>query len=215
MIDSIFARQCGLMAKIITRLHEDALTPEEKRALEAVISQMPTKKDYALSEQLAAVIQMLMDYENGLSMLLGRVAPPDSAQIQDMINSFNPPGELGVRVDGGQSTPLAERLIYTEETFNSVIARCGGWGHINKELNNWIKVRPNEWAIIRDHVRWVRIQSSRLSGSMLEKIARIHSCSTDTVSRLVSRFPRDIAYSITRSPADGVLTLRSTEERAI
>ncbi len=174
-----------------------------------MIAQTPLRSDYKLVEQLTAVIQMVTLCPNGLSMLLGRVSPPTSEQINEMILSFSPTrGDLGVRVEGGQSVPHAERLIYTEETFSAVVAVCGGWAHIADVAKGWMKMFPNGWGILVDHTRWVRTKTLRVDGSSLGKIAEIHGYSVDTVRNVITTFPRELAESVLASPVNGEFDLR-------
>jgi hypothetical protein len=190
-------------------LGEYEMTPDEKVAVDEIIKQTPTRTDYKLCEQLAAIIQMLISCPNGLSMLLGRVSPPDSEQINEMILSFSPAGnDLGVRVDGGQNIPQAERLIYTAEAFCAVISACGGWGHIVEAARGYMKVFPNEWAIIMDHTRWVKTKITRMDGSSLKKVADLHGCSVDAVRNAINSFPRELAEAILATPQDGEFNLR-------
>jgi hypothetical protein len=194
-------------------LGEYEMTPDEKVAVDEIIKQTPTRTDYKLCEQLAAIIQMLISYPNGLSMLLGRVSPPDSEQINEMILSFSPAGnDLSVRVDGGVSIPQAERLVYTEEAFCAVIAVCGGWDHIIEAARAFMKVFPNTWAIIMDHTRWVRTKITRMDSSSLKKVADMHGCSVDTVRNVINAFPRELAEAILATPMNGEFELRSIED---
>jgi hypothetical protein len=208
MIDQLIALQIGALANTIKRLHEEELTEDEVVAIAEIIEQIPTRSDYRLFEQLAAIIQMLMAYPKGLSILLGRVAPPTSEQIIEMILAFSPASaDLGVRVDGGLNTPLAERLIYTEQTFFMIIADIGGWKHINDVTREYMALFPNTWAIIMDHTRWVRTKTTRIDGSSLKKVADAHGCSIETVRHHINSFPCELARAILASPQDGHLIL--------
>jgi hypothetical protein len=210
MIDQIFALQVGLLAGIIKRVHEESLTPEEKGGIEELLGQIPSRSDYKLSEQLSAIIQMITLYPTGLSMLLGRVNPPTSEQVNEMILAFTPTGgDLGVRVVGGASIPQAERLIYTEETFSEVIAVCGGWPHISDVARCWMKYNPNGWAVMMDHTRWVKTKITRIDGSTLKKVADAHGISVDTVRNTINSFPKELAEAILATPLEDKFDLRS------
>ena len=213
MIDALFAKQLSILAAVIEREFEGSLSDEEQEAIRAIIDQAPKGNSYRLSEQLASIIRMLMQYPRGLSILLGREAPPStSKEINDMIVSFTPAPEPIGRVDGGQSIPLAERLIYTEETFRRVISECGGWKHIAGVVCGWMRMYPNNWAIIKDHVAWVEAASSRIDGSILDKLAKYHGCSTDTINRMVNKFPIELAEAILRSPIGDSFDLSDASE---
>jgi hypothetical protein len=213
MIDQVIALQIGTLAKVIQRLSENELTADEREAINEIVSQIPTRSDYKLHEQLAAIIQMLVSYPNGLNVLLGRVPPPGSEQINEMILLFSPSsGDLGVRVDGGTSIPQAERLIYSEEAFCAVIAVCGGWSHIAKVTQDYMKVFPNTWGIVMSHTRWCRSKITRMDGSVLEKVASMNCCSADGVRNVINKFPQELANAILASPRDGELILGSIKD---
>jgi hypothetical protein len=212
MNDQYFALQVGAMAKIIKRLHKAALKDDELAEIEAIIEQIPRRRDYRLIEQLAAVIKMLVTYPNGLNMLLGRVNPPSVEQINDIILAFTPPeNDLGAKVDGGSNIPYAERLIYTAETFSEVVTVCGGWPHIVEVTKSWLKVYPNSWSVVLDYTRWVKTKNTRIDGSVLKKIAEIHGYSTTTVLNIIDSFPRELADAILMSPRDGQFDLRAVD----
>jgi hypothetical protein len=214
MNDSLIASQIALLAKTVKKIDRGyQLTQDENEALEDIISRAPTRSDYKLVEQLTAVIQMLASYPKGLSILLGRITPPSSEQISEMIFSFSPAGgDAGVRVDGGQSAPQAERMIYTEESFNAVVTVCGGWEHIADIAKGYIKMYPNAWGIVMDHARWVRTKITRIDGSSLKKIADIHGISVDAIRNTVISFPRELAEAILASPVNGNFDLRGVDD---
>jgi hypothetical protein len=212
MNDQYFALQVGAVAKIIKRLHKSALKDDELAEIDALIEQIPRRSDYRLIEQLAAVIQMMMFYPNGLNMLLGRVKPPAVEQINDIILVFTPAGnDLGTKVEGGSNIPYAERLIYTAETFSEVVAVCGGWAHIVEVTKSWLKVYPNSWGVVLDYTRWVKTKNTRIDGSVLKKIANLHGYSTTTVLNIINSFPRELADAILMSPRDGQFDLRAVD----
>ena len=201
MIDQIIALQIGALAKAIKRILRRDLTDDELIAIDDIIEQIPTRTDYRLFEQLDAIIQMLMDYPKGLSMLLGRVPPPTTEEINEMILLFTPVSSpLGVRVEGGVRLPQAERLIYTEQAFSAVIAEVGGWSHINEVARGYIKVYPNAWNIVTDHIRWVKTKITRVDGLSLKKVAEANGCSVETVRNTINSFPQELAQAILASP---------------
>jgi hypothetical protein len=213
LIDQIIALQIGTLAKVAERLHGNDLSDDEKAAIKEIIAQIPTRTDYRLFEQLEAVIQMLIASPKGLSILLGRTPPPTTEQIGEMIMAFSSTScDLGVRVDGGLVIPQAERLIYTEQSFNAIIAEVGGWKHINAVAKGYMKLYPNAWAIVMNHTRWVRTKISRIDGSSLKKVADAYQCSVETVRNTINSFPRELARAILASPVDDDFDLRALED---
>lgn len=213
MVDGIIAMQMGLVAGILKRLHADDLTSDEKRCLDDMVAQIPTREDYTLVEQLAEIIRMLVGFPKGINMLLGRIPPPTLEEINEMILAFRSAGpDLGTRVDGGENIPTAERLIYTADTFTAVLEACGGWKHISVVANGWIKLSPNAWAIVLDHVRLVRTKVTRIDGSSVKKIADAHGCATDTIHNVVNVFPKELAAAILSSPIGDSFELKAVDE---
>jgi hypothetical protein len=206
--DLFIARQFGEIAKVIKRIHEKELEPGEAAVIDAIIEQTPARSEYRLFEQLEAIIRMLVAAPNGLSFLLGRMPPPTTGQINEMILMYSPPGDdLGTRVEGGLMTPQAERLIYTEETFSAAVEKAGGWPHIHGVSREHMKIYPNTWSIIMGHVRWVRTKITRADGSSLSKVADANGVSVETVRNVIRSFPLELAHAILASPREGEFDL--------
>jgi hypothetical protein len=202
--DLYLALQIGTLAKAIKKINDGKLDAEVLSALDKIIEQTPTRSDYRLYEQLKAIIEMLVAYPKGLSILLGRVSPPTTEQINEMILMFEPAGpEIGVRVEGGKMIPKAERLIYTEQAFSAVIAETGGWPHINEVARGFMKAFPNTWHIVSSHTRWVKTKITRMDGSTMRKVAEINGCSIEGVRNTINSFPLELAKSILNSPLNG------------
>ena len=159
---------------------------------------------YEVIQRLAAIIKLLADYPQGLSMLTGSVPPPSAKDINIIIESIRPTAEP-TRTSGGTNEPEADRLLDTEELFNSVIERVGGWRHINESVCEWKKVYPKAWRVVTDNVRFSR---SRVDGVNYDFIARRNHLCRDTVYRIINNFPQELAVAIMNTPIDGVLQLR-------
>lgn len=158
---------------------------------------------YKLAEQLTIAIDLLVShYPQGLSVLLGQVEPPTSQDIAELVASFSGGDDLGIRVGGGESVPEAERMLSTAERFFDVIERAGGWDHISSVVRDWSMHYSATWAIIVDHVCWVQGGFSRVDVSQLERIAKKHATTVDTVCRKKREFPSVIARAILRVPKD-------------
>lgn len=173
---------------------------------------------YGLIEQLTAVVKFLMDYPQGLSMLLGRVPPPSCEDIEAMIETARPASEQTLdlagnplRVDGGGTASFeADRRIDGEERWNRIIERAGGWEHIYTVTRDWTRCYPSSWAVIVDHVRTAR---SRVDFVTMEAIAKRHGVSHDWVCKTVQEFPQRLATYILNTPIDGEFELSATVDR--
>jgi hypothetical protein len=71
-------------------------------------------------------------------------------------------------VDGGKDYLECEAMIDSEERFNAVIARAGGWEQINEITVGWAAYYSLRWSVIVDFVTWARLSTSRLDGSICE-----------------------------------------------
>lgn len=159
---------------------------------------------YKLAEQLTVAIDLLIShYPQGLSVLLGQVEPPTSQDIAELVASFSGGDDLGVRVDGGESVPEAERMLATAEKYFDVIEKAGGWDHIVSVVLEWSEHYSKTWGIIVDHVRWVQGGFSRVDESQLDRIAKKHHTTIDTVCRKKREFPSVLARAILRTPKHG------------
>ena len=159
---------------------------------------------HEVTQQLAAIIKLLTDYPQGLSMLTGSVPPPSARDINIIIESVRPASEP-VHTSGGTSELEADRLLDTEDAFNRIIERVGGWGHINESVREWIKVYPKAWRVVADNVRFAK---SRVDGVNYDFIARRNHLCRDTVYRIINNFPQELAIAIMNTPIDGILRLR-------
>ena len=173
---------------------------------------------YGLIKQLAAVVKYLMDYPQGLSMLLGRVPPPSCEDIEAMIETARPVSEQTLdkagnpmRVDGGApEVSEADRLLDSEDRWNRIIERAGGWEHIYAVTRDWTRCYPSSWAVIVDHVRTAR---SRVDFVTVEAIAKRHGVSHDWVCKTVQEFPHRLATYILNTPIEGEFDLSATVDR--
>ena len=157
--------------------------------------------------KLASIIKLLMDYPGGLSMLLGITPPPSCAAIEEMFESvrYNPEQTLGLdgfpmRVSGGNVIKEfdGDIRINNEERFNSVIASCGGWEHVNNVMREWVERYPRAWSVIIDHLCWSK---SRVDNMNLDAIAEKNQLSRNSVNRILNDFPQELATAILKVPA--------------
>lgn len=170
---------------------------------------------YGLIEQLTAVIKYLIYYPQGLSMLLGTVPPPSCEDIEAMLETARPVDEptfdaagYPLHVDGnGPVLFEADRLVDSEDRWNRIIARVGGWRHICSVVNDWKKCYPSAWALIVDDIRMER---SRVDYVTLATIAKRHGVSYDWAYKTIQEFPQRLATYVLNTPIDNELSLVST-----
>lgn len=173
---------------------------------------------YGLIEQLTAVVKYLMDYPQGLSMLLGRVPPPSCEDIEAMIETARRAAEKTLdkagnpmRVDGGApEVSEADRLLDSEDRWNRIIERAGGWEHIYEVVRDWKKCYPARWAFIADCIRTER---SRVDGVCFDSIIQRHGVGRDWAYRTIQEFPQRLATYILATPIEGDFELSSSDDR--
>lgn len=171
-----------------------------------------------LIEQLAAVVKYLMDYPQGLSVLLGTVPPPSCEAIAEMLESarpvsepiLDPKGNL-MRVDGGEAVVAeADWRIDSEERWNLIIERAGGWEHIYAVMRDWKKCYPARWKFIMDYIRTER---SRVDGVSFDSLIQRHGVGRDWAYKVIQEFPQRLATYILNTPIEGDFELSATTDR--
>jgi hypothetical protein len=159
---------------------------------------------HELIRQVTAIIRLVRDYPQGLSILLGTVPPPTSEDICEMLNSVRPPLEPALdaegnplRVDGGSDFIEADMMLDTAEMFNSIVERAGGWPHINEVVREWKEKYPKSWAVMVDYVCW---PESRVDGVSLASIADAQGLSRNIVPKIIQTFAQRIATAVLNTP---------------
>jgi hypothetical protein len=173
---------------------------------------------YGLIEQLTCVIRLVTEYPQGLSMLLGSVPPPGCEAVNEMLESvrhspeptLDPAGNI-LRVGGGKDYIAAESMVDSEERFNRIIERAGGWEKINEVTREWKKFFPVRWAILVDYGAWVKNSVGNLDGSVLDKVARKNAVGRETVKRVAQLFPQTLAIAILKTPRGENFDLEDVE----
>jgi hypothetical protein len=167
---------------------------------------------YRLIEQLTALIKLLVDYPQGLSMLLGSVPPPSCEDINAMLETSRPvydptldPAGMPLRVDGGApEVSEADRMIDSEERFNRIVERAGGWEHVNEVTRDRMRMYPVEWQVVKDNARW---GPSRVDGVSLERLAELNGLCRDTAHRMIHDYPQRLATSVLYTPTEDNFSL--------
>lgn len=161
----------------------------------------------ALVEAVETVLRFLPD---GVRVLVGDTPPPDVDAIARMLMSANSCGgeDLGVRVDGGEGVPYAQRLAERVDRFERIIQDAGGWEHLVSEVRSYREICPREWAVFVDHLRYVRPGGTfRLGDGRLARIARRHGVCEATVIKIRRSVVEDIALAVIASPPSGDMVL--------
>lgn len=152
-----------------------------------------------VQKSLAAIIELLLSrHPRGLRVLLGECQPPNAEEVRLLFAEGR--DELGVRVEGGASVPLAERMVMNAERFNEVIGAAGGWKHVNAMVKEWAEIFPNSWRIVVDCVRYVRRGTPKIDGGQMARIAERYHVDLDTVRLRRRAFPECLADFILQSP---------------
>lgn len=97
---------------------------------------------------------ILSRHEAGIAILLGILPPPSSLDIYDM--KFRAPADLGVRIDGGDNTPLAESIIMATAREHAIIREVGGWSRIHKAVRYYRSAYPEGWQQLEEYALFIR-----------------------------------------------------------
>ena len=153
--------------------------------------------------QLTAVITLILECPGGLNILTGKLEPPTAEELYQIVESCKRPVEaLGMKIDKGGSSPLAETVTLLADTFEGIVERFGGWVHIIETTKQWAMMNVPSWRLVIDYHCWVKGYRSRIDGSMVDKISERHGVTPPTLYRLVRRFPGELANSIMRTPIE-------------
>lgn len=152
-----------------------------------------------VQKSLAAIIELLLSrHPRGLRVLLGECPTPNAEEVRLLFAEGR--DDLGVRVEGGASVPLAEQMVMNVERFNEVIGAAGGWKHVNAMVKEWAAIFPSSWRIVVDCVRCVRRGTPKIDGGQVGRIAERFGVDTETVRLRRKAFPEQIADYILQSP---------------
>ncbi len=159
---------------------------------------------WGVKRGLAALILLLVrTHPAGFRVLLGEYPEPDGLEIHNMLRALDEDADPEMRVDGGGRTlPEAVRVVESAERFEAIVRQAGGWGHIRRVTGEWAQNYEATWRMVVDHAKWVCGGFSRLDSSQLDRVARMHGVSRDTVWRRVREFPAALAAAILAEPGE-------------
>jgi hypothetical protein len=106
-------------------------------------------------------------------------------------------------------TLAADRIIDSEDRFNRVIGRAGGWAHVNYVVRGWAEKYPRAWAVIVDHARWA---NSKIDEVSLKSIAEACHVSRNSAYRIIQSFPQEMAVAIMNTPVGNELQLSAAAD---
>jgi beta-galactosidase GanA len=154
---------------------------------------------YDLISELERVINLILAYPQGLSVLLGTVPPPSA---MDIVLAFPSRScdNLGIRA---ASLTEQERIVEAADRIENIISMAGGWEHITRTIYDWRKSNSADWSLVVDHIRHVKHSGHRwLGGAKLNKIAESYKCSERTASKKRRLFAGVLAEYILSSPIE-------------
>lgn len=118
---------------------------------------MPTTK-YRYEDLVCGLVTLfnliLSRNEAGIAILLGILPPPSSLDIYYM--KFSASADLGVRIDGGDKTPLAETVIMATTEEHDIIREIGGWSRIHHAVRYYRSVYPEGWQQLEEYALFIR-----------------------------------------------------------
>lgn len=97
---------------------------------------------------------ILAFFDDGIAIMLGAVAAPSIEEIYSIMQPSPP--DLGVRVDGGSSTPLAERRLMAIAPIEDILNKAGGWSAIWEATRDYKSVYPEQWKLIEAYALFMR-----------------------------------------------------------
>lgn len=167
---------------------------------------------YTLLQMLTGVIRLLADYPQGLSILAGSVQPPDTEELYSLWKAVKAPP---VAIEGG----FRQRRLYKKtdielegaETINRIIRHSGGWRHIYRAVQNWQTEFKGTWEAVS---LLIVHKTSVLDSVNYDRIAQKCHVSRRTISRIIDRFPRDLAAAILNTPIEAAGSYPNKQIRA-
>jgi hypothetical protein len=159
---------------------------------------------YELAGALEYVLDLLLNYPQGLSMLLGAIPLPSA---MDIVLTFpaRAPENLGIRNKYLRPIPEQERIVEAADRIDNIIGESGGWEHITRTIRDWAAKNNEDWSLMVDYIRHVRRSGYRwIGGAKLRRIAEVYGNSERTVRRKRRLFARELAEYILLSPIESL-----------
>lgn len=139
---------------------------------------------------------MLNRHAAGLLVLSGGETWPDTQELYEMVMSEHNSDELDVRVQRGQKTPEAQRMIEMVEFYQNAVNNAGGAGRIIEVFNDLRSTSHTKWSILKDS-NLIRRGRPYLSGDYTARtIAKRHHMHADTMRRNMLVIVQQLAFEI-------------------
>lgn len=163
-----------------------------------MIEQRYLMTGYDLIDELERVINLILAYPRGLSILLGTVEAPTSGEI---VRAFPPRqiDNMGIR---GNAIPEAERNAMAASRIDEIIKEAGGWEHITSAISDWSQEHEDEWRLMVDHISGVRKNRRWISGSALERLAYKYQTTKERICKMRRHFAGMLADYILFKPIE-------------
>lgn len=153
-------------------------------------------RGYTLLKMLSGVISLLMDYPQGLRILLGQVPAPDAGELYGIWRTVGGAAD-NTRVKTSRTAYEADIAISKAESFDEIIKNAGGWGHITAVTKQYKERYAVTWEIV---AMAVSLPGSRVDGATYEDIAEYCGVSRPTVTKALGRFSTELATAILNMP---------------
>lgn len=105
-----------------------------------------------LSEVITLIKFIVSNFDDGLAVLLGRVAPPSAVEIYEQKRGGQ--ADYGVRIDGGEDVPKPQMML--ESAQEEIIRKLGGWDNITRGFTYYRELYPETWMLFEMSCLFVR-----------------------------------------------------------
>jgi hypothetical protein len=159
-----------------------------------------------LMDDLVDLLELYLRYHPApLRVLTDPAYEPTAEEIDPMLSALHPRGDPGVRIDGGESVPEAERRCVRFDEIERTILSAGGWPHIAKTVSDYRDNCPREWKLLGAHVRWIRPGGvfRNGDGGRLSGIAERLGLNQETVIRRRREIVQEMARNCLMESKDG------------
>ena len=158
-------------------------------------------KPPTLSEVINLIKFVVSNFDDGLAVLLGRVAPPTAIEIYEKKHGAQ--ADYGVRIDGGEEVPKPQVIL--ESTQEEIICALGGWDNITKGFRYYRQLYPETWRLFEMSCLFVRpggIVRDGKGGATAMIGQRFDGITAKTQRRRRDAFIRTIALFLITRPED-------------
>ena len=167
---------------------------------------------WTLRDRLVEVLELLLCHHPAPFRVLGD--PEWELTVDEVIPMLDydahPRADSGVRVDGGEAVPEAQRICERVDQVGEVIRRVGGWPHVVWCVRDYRESCKEEWNLLVVYQRMMPRPGREMrmgDGGRLAKVAERLGISPDTVLRRRETIVMELAGGILAETPDGCLRL--------